>query len=244
MKHFAVFICCVVFSSLTGIIGCSRNPEAGQKAAGDGKVEPVPLQGKNSTQPGTSLVRASKETPEQKARNLQSKALEGFSRLTKSDRPDEEWIDYRGKQGPTHFLRQDGVGGEMEWETTAPGESPKEQPVIFMFAGAVGYINDPKTEGFSLLVNDQEVLRFDVTLETQEWKGKDDGVSLFYYPTWSGPTGPDSSGLFFLTLPKDRVTQAQPCRLAVRSLGEGTRRWFGVHPLADVTRTEVPSPSK
>lgn len=173
---------------------------------------------------------------------MQSKALAGFNQLTKSDRPDEDWFDYRGNKSSVHFLRQDAVGREMEWETTAPGESSADAPVVFMFAGAMGYLNMPKTEGFALLFNGQQVLRFDVTGESHEWKGDDKRVSLFYYPTWSGPAGPDSSGLFFLTLPQERVVQGQPCRLAVRSLGEGSSRWFGVHPLTDVTRAEIPSP--
>lgn len=230
-------------STVTALVlasGCNRTPVAAPKAAADVKTEPAVTQ--SSTPPSAPQSDLSKLTPEQKARTLQSRALLGFSRLTKSDRPDEPWFDYSGNKTSTHFLRQDGLGHEMGWETAVVGGVPKEQPVTFMFAGAFGWLSLTKTEGFSLLINGQDTLRFDVTKESQEWKSQDGRVSLFYYPTWTGPRGPDSSGLFFLTLPPEQVKQNQPCQLAVRSLGEGSQRWFGVHPHSDVTSATIPTP--
>jgi hypothetical protein len=37
-----------------------------------------------------------------------------------------------------------------------------------------------------------------------------------------------------VTVARDLLTPGKPCRLGVRSLGAGSRRWFGLNPYTDV----------
>jgi hypothetical protein len=39
----------------------------------------------------------------------------------------------------------------------------------------------------------------------------------------------DQFGLFHLTVPRDMLKPGEPCVLGVRSLGTGSRRWFGLN---------------
>jgi hypothetical protein len=41
-------------------------------------------------------------------------------------------------------------------------------------------------------------------------------------------------GLFFVTVPKKRLTPGKACTFAVESKGSGSQRWFGLNPYTDV----------
>ena len=75
--------------------------------------------------------------------------------------------------------------------------------VTLLFIGGVGWITEPQTEGFELMVAGARVLTFDVTLEPKEWKSADGEIELFYFPTWKSAV--DSAGFFYLTLPRSRI---------------------------------------
>jgi len=57
-------------------------------------------------------------------------------------------------------------------------------------------------------------------------------VTLQFVPMRLPPE--DQLGLFYATMARDLLKEGQPCRLSVRSLGKGSRRWFGLNPYTDM----------
>ena len=99
--------------------------------------------------------------------------------------------------------------------------------MVYCFSGGVGWETEPKTDGFALVLNGEEKLRFDVTRQLTRWISKDGAVELIYLPTWTSSV--DSGGFFFVALtgriPVDRNGVVP---FAVRSLGQGSKRWFAL----------------
>jgi len=48
----------------------------------------------------------------------------------------------------------------------------------------------------------------------------------------------DSSGFFYLVVDSGLLSDGQPCSLAVRSRGSGSKRWFSLVNIADVEPIE------
>jgi hypothetical protein len=115
----------------------------------------------------------------------------------------------------------------VTWETATAPREPAGDRVTFTFAGGLGFPSEPKTEGFVLEINGQEALRFDLP-EPNAWQSADRQVELRFESLRT--VGPDQFGLFHLTVPRDRLKPGEPCTLSVRSLGTGSRRWFGLNP--------------
>jgi hypothetical protein len=99
--------------------------------------------------------------------------------------------------------------------------------LVYCFSGGVGWETEPKTDGFALVLNGEEKLRFDVTRQLTRWVSEDGTVELAYLPTWTSNV--DSGGFFFVVLtgriPVDRNGVVP---FAVRSLGHGSKRWFAL----------------
>jgi hypothetical protein len=93
-------------------------------------------------------------------------------------------------------------------------------------------VSQPKTPGFTFLVNGQPAFNFDVTQDRAVWKSKDGKVALLFCPMKPLPL--DGVGLFYVTVAADLVERGKPCRFAVRSNGTGSRRWFGLNPYTDI----------
>ena len=92
--------------------------------------------------------------------------------------------------------------------------------MVYAFLGGVGYINQPQTDGFKLVIDDLSPLTFDITRAAAHWKSADGKVEMLYLPTWT--SGLDSAGYFFLITPKPTKT------VTVTSLGTGSIRWFAI----------------
>jgi hypothetical protein len=142
------------------------------------------------------------------------------------------WYSYRADAVPVFICRQDKKGNAVTWETVPyiPAAQPDER-VTFVFAGALGYSSQPATEGFALDINGKEVLRFDMPAPEQ-WVSADQRVELRFEPRRS--VSVDQFGLFYVTVARDLLTPGKPCQLGIRSMGTGSRRWFGLNPYTDV----------
>lgn len=141
------------------------------------------------------------------------------------------WYSYREDTTPVFICRQNKKGNAVTWETVP--YIPKPQPderVTFVFAGALGFSSEPKTEGFVLEVNGKEALRFDMPAPKQ-WTSADTRVELRFESRRT--VSVDQFGLFHVTVARDLLTPGKPCQLEVRSLGTGSRRWFGLNPYTD-----------
>lgn len=153
--------------------------------------------------------------------------LRGFARLTKNDGETTQYADHHGGTSTIYVCRQTAKGHRITWETEPVPVSTQAKEVSFVFTGGLGWRSEPKREGFTLLVNDHEALRFDVTTEKVS-HSKDGTVTLAFVPKRHLPE--DSLGLFCLTVGTDKLKPGEPCRIAVESRSEGSRRWFGVNP--------------
>lgn len=143
----------------------------------------------------------------------------------------DSWYSYRADSAPVFICRQNQKGNAVVWETVP--YKPKAKPdkrVTFVFAGALGYSSEPKTEGFALDVNGKEVLKFDMPAAKQ-WKSDNGRVSLRFEKRRE--VSVDQFGLFYVTIDCDMLTPGKPCQLGVRSLGTGSQRWFGLYPYTD-----------
>ena len=90
----------------------------------------------------------------------------------------------------------------------------------------MGWRSQPQRKGFALTVNGQESLVFGVSSKPARWVSKDGEVELWYLPTWT--SNEDSGGFFFIVLGESFVAQKEKINFSVRSLGEGSKRWFAI----------------
>jgi len=157
--------------------------------------------------------------------------LAGFRRLVKNEGETDKWVSIREDRATYHICRQTAVGHVVEWETAPLPAGWKGEKATFVFAGGIGWVSQPKTRGFALLVNGKEALAFDVTQDRTVWKSADGKVALHFVPMRPMPL--DGIGLFYVSVAADLLTPGRPCTLAVRSNGSGSRRWFGLNAYTD-----------
>jgi beta-galactosidase len=151
----------------------------------------------------------------------------GFCKLIGTPAETGTWFSYYDDNAKVYICRQTRLDDLLQWQTeTLPAEIGRPK-VTFRFAGGLGYVSQPKTEGFVLLVNGREVLRFDLG-DRLKWASADGRIVLELIPSRKLPE--DRVGQFYLTVSRDLLKPSEPCRLAVRSLGGGSRRWFGLNP--------------
>ena len=154
--------------------------------------------------------------------------VSGFARLLTQGGEQADYPSYREAQAPLHVCRQMEAGRSLEWETAAvPADWPSNE-VIFVFAGGLGWVSQPKSGGFALLLNGEQLLKFDMAPQGGTWSGEDGKAKLRFVVRKNLPE--DALGLFYLTVPADRIKRGEPCRLLVRSEARGSRRWFGLNP--------------
>ena len=172
------------------------------------------------------------ERTEEEIRILQK--LQGYVRVaqpavgvvSKADSEETEWFNYAGDHDHRRFIRQLKTGTELAW-ITPPRTKTAVCTMVYYFSGGVGWETEPKTDGFALVLNNEEKLRFDVTRQLTRWDSKDGTVELTYLPTWTSNV--DSGGFFFVAL-KGRipVDRNGVVPITVRSLGQGSKRWFAL----------------
>jgi hypothetical protein len=158
--------------------------------------------------------------------------VEGFARLVRNEGETGSWFTFRKQRDRVELLRQTEAGRVVEWETSAAPESLPGDFVTFVFAGGVGWISQPQTDGFVLGINGKDALRFDVCRGRGLWRDESNRVTLSLTPRRMAPE--DTAGLYCLGVPSGLVKPGQPCRLTVKSLGAGSQRWFALHPYTDV----------
>lgn len=153
--------------------------------------------------------------------------VSGFARLLTQGGEQADYASYREAQAPLHVCRQLETGRSLEWETATVPPDWTAGEVTFVFAGGLGWVSQPKSEGFALLLNGQQLLGFDVGRQGQTWTGDSAKAKLQFVPRKSLPE--DALGLFYLTVPIDRIKRGEPCRIMVRSNAKDSRRWFGLN---------------
>ena len=156
--------------------------------------------------------------------------LLGFQRILEKGE-EGTWHSYRDDNVRAYVCRQTAAGNMVEWET-APVPAGWDRPqATFVFAGGLGWQSQPKTEGFVFMVDGKEMLRFDLSPQVARWSSADGTVTLQFVCMRVLPE--DRLGLFYVTISRGLLKEGRPCRLAVRSLGKGSRRWFGLNAYTD-----------
>ncbi len=158
--------------------------------------------------------------------------IEGFASLLRNEGETGKWFTYRNERDKTETLRQTEAGHVVEWDSAPAPDPLSGGSITFVFAGGLGWISQPSTDGFALSLNGKEILRFDVCRGRGLWHDDANRVSLSFVARRS--TSEDTAGLFYLGVPCDLVAPGQGCRLSVTSLGSGSQRWFALHPYSDV----------
>jgi len=102
----------------------------------------------------------------------------------------------------------------------------------FVFAGGLSFVSQPNTGGFRLTLDGMPVLDFDVTMESRTWTSPDGRLTLRFEV--KRKLDQDALGLFYLTVPGERLEPGAPCRIGVTAQGSGSRRWFALHPYTDL----------
>jgi len=162
----------------------------------------------------------------QKLRDYVQVAQPAVGVVSQNGSEETEWFNYAGDHDHRRFIRQLEIGTELEW-LTLPTPKNAGSNLVYYFSGGVGWETETKTDGFALVLNGEEKLRFDVTRQLTQWVSEDGTVELTYLPTWTSNV--DSGGFFFVVLtgriPVDRNGVVP---FAVRSLGQGSKRWFAL----------------
>jgi len=151
-------------------------------------------------------------------RQLIPKAQPALGKFLKDDAQSTDWHNFAGDHVPRRFFRQQTKGHTLRWAMPAAGGAKGQ--MVYAFLGGVGYINQPKTDGFQLAIDDLSPVTFDITREAAHWKSDDGKVEMLYLPTWT--SGLDSSGYYFLITPKPAKN------VTITSMGTGSMRWFAI----------------
>ena len=162
----------------------------------------------------------------QKLRDYVRVAQPAVGIVSKGEGEETEWFNYAGDHDHRRFIRQLKTGTQLTWVMPL---TPKiaGSTLVYCFSGGVGWETEPKTDGFALVLNSEEKLRFDVTRQLTRWISKDGAVELIYLPTWTSDV--DSGGFFFVALTRRIPVDGNgEVSFAVRSLGQGSKRWFAL----------------
>ena len=189
-----------------------------------------------------SLVRYAATLPKPKVRWARSavpapavpaleNALSGFARVLRNEGEEGVWYSYCEDNVAMRICRQTKPGNLVEWETANLTADWTGERVTFVFAGGLGYSSQPKTEGFVFMVNGQDQCRFDLAGTYPKWASADGRVALQFFPLRHVPE--DELGLFHVTVERRLLQPGHGCRFGVRSLGSGSRRWFGLNLYSD-----------
>lgn len=158
----------------------------------------------------------------------------GFQQLLTKNPQRSRWYNYSGHQAERPFIRQTSLEQSLKWIT---GSSPGSGPVAnFLFAGGLGWLSEPATDGFEMVLNDLQVVELDVTRHSKSWQSGDGRVRLDYLVTWQSDT--DSGGLFYVRVPRDLLDAKGRLTIEVRSLGSGSKRWFALDDVKTARQTE------
>ena len=144
---------------------------------------------------------------------------------------------HRSSSATLYICRQDKVDNEVSWQTASVKKAADKAAVSFIFAGGLGYVTQPQTEGFQLLLNGKPVIKFDLpadgTKKELEWKSEDGSAVLRFQIVTVESGGQDYLGRFTLTTSNAIDGENS---LSVRSLGKDSRRWFALIPYRDLVQ--------
>ena len=158
----------------------------------------------------------------------------GFQKPVKTNLSDfMPWMTLYEESSVEMNCRQKSKEAEVVWQGRPVGELG-DGKTTFAFVGALGYWSQPKTDGFELSVNGKAAVKFDLPAENSkvgdevEWRSEDGKLALKFQIGRVEQPGPDFFGVFYLTVDNALLESGASPTFAVKSLGEGSLRWFHV----------------
>ncbi|MCX6923681.1 MAG: hypothetical protein NT154_10810 [Verrucomicrobia bacterium] len=157
--------------------------------------------------------------------------LQGFTRVLKNEAEKAIWHTAIEDNVECYLCRQTKPGNLIIWETASVPQNASG-PVSFVFAGGLGWKSEPDAAGYTFLVNDKPMLDFNFVMEAKSWKSPDGKVELRFRPTRL--LTDDALGYFYVRLDSALLTPGKACTFGVQSKGQGSKRWFGLHPYTEL----------
>ena len=132
------------------------------------------------------------------------------------------------------LVRQGDGKQRVEW-LTAPVNIEKPGRVSLVWTAGTGYISQP-AGSFTLHLNGQPLLDFNVTRNTARWRSADGKAELFFDA--KAYNNQDSTGVMYLTLPSEMLEDGEPAKLAVTGSNSSSQRWFMLFDYPDTVEYE------
>ena len=157
------------------------------------------------------------------------------------------WNNFAGEMVPRVFIRQEQSNLSLSWTSLLAanldrssnrqqkGKNPASPKVsVLCFSGGLGWLSEPKTAGFEIQIGNNDKIQFDVVKNLSRWKSESGQSELIYLPMWKSDV--DSGGFFFLIINNQVFQNRSSIKLMVRSLGTGSKRWFGLDRHQDIKK--------
>ncbi len=146
----------------------------------------------------------------------------GFAKLLFAS----EQLDFPSWLGPLTLLhcRQTDGKSRVTWETAAA--KPEGSEVTFTVAAAMGLTSQPQGT-FTLKVDGEAALDFDVALGDSAWESADGKVRMSYGVREANAE--DSNGILTISLARELATGTTPVRFEVIGSAANSQRWFGIY---------------
>jgi hypothetical protein len=137
----------------------------------------------------------------------------------------QSWHTHLGMV-PLSGIRQQKDCREIQWHSAPIPANLAGDTVTFVWSGAMGM--GPSSRGnFSVAVAGHAVAEFDVVTESTEFPCQAEGCRLLYQVLFTY-NGLDSSGYFYLTVPRQWLKPGQPAVLRVTGKEAGLANWFAL----------------
>ena len=156
------------------------------------------------------------------------KDLNGVAKIVKSPDSQEYPSGFFGVL-KGHFIRQTDGKGMLTWRTKPLTEKDVNSAgdAVFRWAATTGWFSEPEGGHFTLFLNGEELLEFDVSSKTKMWQELDlRGVLNYDVMGFTRPDKQDSVGIMKLTLPAGTVKVGESVELGVKGSPSASKRFF------------------
>ena len=130
---------------------------------------------------------------------------------------------------PAHYIRQTDGKGMLTWRTKPLTEKDVNSAgdAVFRWPASTGFLSEPERGHFTLFLNGEELLEFDVSAKTKTWQKLDlRGVLNYDVVGFTRSDKQDSVGIMKLTLPAGTVKVGESVELGVKGSASGSSRFF------------------
>ncbi len=162
--------------------------------------------------------------------------VEGFGTLLEATEPATRWYTYREDDVPVNAVRATDGAQRLAWRTAPLPADWRHDTVTLVWAGGMGWQSQPAAGPFRLTLDGQPLLDVPFSVKPATWRSADGRAVLTYDVRRTTPE--DSFGLFWLTLPADRLRPGQSATLAFTAPRAESRRWLSVSAYTDVAAQE------